>query len=377
MSQVTVELNGQVTVTEDVTEITTVEVTTNPITVEVGTSGLQGATGAAGTDGVANASAPITYDSTTKTIGIDQNAITIAPSQVTGTAVVTADSRLSDARTPTTHASTHASAGADPITIAPGQVTGTTVITTDSRLSDSRTPTAHANSHKVTGSDTLTLDGSQITTGTIAAARVATLNQNTTGTAGGLSASLATAFGGTGQTYGAALIGRATLSADRPKASVTGVEAAFWDSAGTTVQYINLDPDTLYSFDGYIQVVKDGTSCLPSAQIQYYSTGTTALTPQAISCQIVTRVNTAVIGGINITAANATVVSVGTANTSVNMHWQIAGVIRTNATTGGRLNIACGFNATLGTVPTFRAGSYLNIVKHGTGNPVNFGNWTA
>jgi len=54
-----------------------------------------------------------------------------APDDVTGTAVVTADSRLSDARTPTAH--THA----------PSEVTGTAVVTADSRLSDARTPTAH------------------------------------------------------------------------------------------------------------------------------------------------------------------------------------------------------------------------------------------
>jgi hypothetical protein len=62
----------------------------------------------------------------------------------TANLVYTSDSRLSDARTPTTHASTHGSAGSDPITIAPSQVTGTAVITSDSRLSNSRTPTGAA-----------------------------------------------------------------------------------------------------------------------------------------------------------------------------------------------------------------------------------------
>lgn len=50
----------------------------------------------------------------------------ISPSQVTGTAVITSDSRLSDARTPTAHASTHASAGSDALTLAQSQVTGLT-----------------------------------------------------------------------------------------------------------------------------------------------------------------------------------------------------------------------------------------------------------
>lgn len=43
------------------------------------------------------------------------------------TACVGNDSRLSDSRTPTAHAGTHASAGSDPITIAQSQVTGLTV----------------------------------------------------------------------------------------------------------------------------------------------------------------------------------------------------------------------------------------------------------
>jgi hypothetical protein len=56
---------------------------------------------------------------------------THAPADVTGTAVVDGDSRLSDARTPTAH--NHAAS----------DITGTAVLTNDSRLSDARTPTAH------------------------------------------------------------------------------------------------------------------------------------------------------------------------------------------------------------------------------------------
>jgi hypothetical protein len=64
---------------------------------------------------------------------------THSPSEVTGTAVVTSDARLSDARTPTTHSH------------APGDVTGTAVVTADSRLSDARVPTTHdSTKHSVT-----------------------------------------------------------------------------------------------------------------------------------------------------------------------------------------------------------------------------------
>jgi hypothetical protein len=84
----------------------------------------------------------------------------IAPSAITGTAVITTDSRLSDARTPTAHnhddryytetemdtflAGKQASGSYAPATgIVPSAITGTAVITTDSRLSDARTPVAH------------------------------------------------------------------------------------------------------------------------------------------------------------------------------------------------------------------------------------------
>jgi len=56
----------------------------------------------------------------------DTDIPTIQPSQVAGTAVVTNDARLSDARTPTAHAVTHGAAGGDPITVAQSQVTDLT-----------------------------------------------------------------------------------------------------------------------------------------------------------------------------------------------------------------------------------------------------------
>lgn len=81
----------------------------------------------------------------------------VLPAAVQGTAVITSDSRLSDARPPTTHnhddryytetemntllAGKQASGSYAPATgIAPSAITGTAVITTDSRLSDARTP---------------------------------------------------------------------------------------------------------------------------------------------------------------------------------------------------------------------------------------------
>jgi hypothetical protein len=144
------------------------------------------------------------------------------PTGTTGSAVAIGnDARLSDARTPTAHASTHASAGSDPVTpaaigavptaravatVAPltgggalsadltlgvsaastsaagvaqlatsAQTTaGLVVQASDTRLSDARTPTAHATSHKSGGSDAIKLDELSAPTD------VTTLNASTT-----------------------------------------------------------------------------------------------------------------------------------------------------------------------------------------------------
>jgi hypothetical protein len=78
MSDVTVsvvENNTLVTVSGDVVDIS---VTENPVTITTGTSGPQGATG------VIAATAPITYNSGTQTVAINQAGLTLAQSQITG-----------------------------------------------------------------------------------------------------------------------------------------------------------------------------------------------------------------------------------------------------------------------------------------------------
>jgi hypothetical protein len=78
------------------------------------------------------------------------------------------DSRLSDARTPTSHASTHEPGGGDAMTVDAAAATGSlrTLGTgaaqacagNDSRLSDARTPTSHNTSHQSGGGDAIKLD---------------------------------------------------------------------------------------------------------------------------------------------------------------------------------------------------------------------------
>jgi hypothetical protein len=61
---------------------------------DVGQQGIQGEQGIQGVPGVVTATSPATYDAPTQTVGVDQTAIAIQPSQVAGTAVVDNDTRL-------------------------------------------------------------------------------------------------------------------------------------------------------------------------------------------------------------------------------------------------------------------------------------------
>lgn len=116
----------------------------------------------------------VKFGDTTGKLGADSG---IAVSSV----VVTGDSRLSDARTPTAHASSHQNGGSDEVatataganaipkagaggTLAIGWIpTGTSSTTVcvgdDARLSNSRNPTAHKTSHQTGGADEISVAG--------------------------------------------------------------------------------------------------------------------------------------------------------------------------------------------------------------------------
>jgi hypothetical protein len=76
-----------------------------------GAAGTNGTNGATGPSGVVTATAPATYNSGTQTIGV-------ALGTTATTAAAGNDTRLSDARTPTAHATSHAPAGTDDLTTA-------------------------------------------------------------------------------------------------------------------------------------------------------------------------------------------------------------------------------------------------------------------
>jgi len=124
---------------------TIISIAEDNTTITLATTGIQGATGATGatgSSGVISVTSPITNSgtSTAANIGLNQTAITIAKTQVTGTAITAADTG--------TVTGTMISNGTindidinSGAAIAPSKIAGTAVITTDSRLSDTRTPT--------------------------------------------------------------------------------------------------------------------------------------------------------------------------------------------------------------------------------------------
>jgi hypothetical protein len=189
-------------------------------TIPQGIKGDTGDTGSQGPAGVVAATAPVAYDSGTQTVSLNVGTglITSANNLVadfgstSGKVTEGNDARLSDARTPTAHKSTHATGGSDALTpsdigaapssgispsaisgtavvdndarlsdartpvdgsvtdakiasggLAPTSVAGTAVVTADARLSDARTPTAHAATHGAAGADPITVAQSQVT----------------------------------------------------------------------------------------------------------------------------------------------------------------------------------------------------------------------
>lgn len=114
-------------------------------------------------------------------VGSDGQVLTAASGQATGllwSAPSVAASGISDSTTTGRAVLTAADAaaartaiGAGTSSLTLGTSGSTAAAGNDSRLSDARTPTAHASSHADGGSDEISIDGSQVTSGTVAYAR--------------------------------------------------------------------------------------------------------------------------------------------------------------------------------------------------------------
>jgi hypothetical protein len=98
-----------------------------------GVQGVQGVTGATGVQGVQGVTGPAGSAATATTNAGDLTSGTLNDARLSANVVLTGDSRLTNARTPTSHASTHSSDGADALTLAASQIGSGTLA--DARLS--------------------------------------------------------------------------------------------------------------------------------------------------------------------------------------------------------------------------------------------------
>lgn len=170
------------------------------------------------------------------------------------------DLRLTNARTPTAHAASHAVNGSDAIT--PASIGA--VVSTDPRLSDSRTPTAHAASHGDGGSDALPKASAS-------AFGVVKVDGTTITSSGGVLTAVGGGSGGEGTTNHAALINRDAAD-QHPQEAITGLTPRL-AASDVAMQNVN----TTLQTQGTTLQGLDGTVSLHSSKISLLDATATEL----------------------------------------------------------------------------------------------------
>ena len=257
-------------------------------------------------------------------------------------------------------------------------------ITSGTTLSASDVPTLNQNT---TGNATTATTASAVPasgiTGTTLASNVVTSSLTTVGTIGSgtwQGTAIDPTYGGTGLTYGTAQVGGAVLRTSRNKAvNDTANEAVFFNDANTSAVNLNVDANTVYWFEGSVQLSKPAMSASGNVGlgIFYTSNGTAALTPQAIAGRSIQIDGSGGLSYVSISAVNTNHNSTSSTGTAFFLY-QVSGYIYTHASTAGKLNLYFTQSRAGSSVSvSANSGSYFNIYKMGTAGAKSiFGNWS-
>jgi hypothetical protein len=241
-------------------------------------------------------------------------------------------------------------------------VAGTTILTvsaTGSAVTGTISATGDVSGATITGdgSALTALNGTQITTGTVAAARVATLNQNTTGTSGGFSSATTVALTGD-------VTGNATFTNAGDTASITTTIAANSVALGTdtTGSYVAQGATSGTGLSGSVNtetgtftVTSNATDANTASTIVArdgsgnFSAGTITATLTGTATSVTSQANSATITAASTNTANQIVLRDGSGDFS-------AGAI---TATGAGITALNASNLASGTVPSARlTGTY-------------------
>jgi hypothetical protein len=263
---------------------------------------------------------------------------------------------------------TFGSTGLTPATATTGAVTvaGTLALTNGGSGQTTAQLAINAFAGAVTSGSYLRGNGTNVVMNTIQVADVPTLNQNTSGTAAGLSATLAIASGGTGQTTASAAFNALSpITTTGDLIIGTGVNTASRLGIGA---------------NGYL-LTSDGTTAswvaAPASGVTTFSAGTTGLTPSSATGGAITLAGTLAVanGGTGLTAgtsggvlaytATGTLASSALLAANAVMVGGGAGVAPSTVTTGTGVVTALGVNT--GTAGAFVVnGGALGTPSSGT-----------